>query len=384
MTPIDWLWILHPALMVVIAYPLLGVVLFLARRTRLRRLGHSQLPPGSGAEHTDLGRALVAAVVAITLLALVVVIGTKASLQGVPGGPGRLVQLLLVALGTGLALAALLRRRGALPRALFALLCWADLLALGSQPEVWRLSDDPFSPAFWQSHYWGCAGLTGLLLFTLAARACFDRPGLSALPWFRLQLPCTLRQGDTAVPVQLQAISEAGVELLLGAPFPVPPPMAPGQTLSGGALPFPLAATASPSSSEPFDASPAAPPSAVPPAASRSLAAPSPASSTQPQPLPPLQLDLASLGLTDLPLQSLRQRGRLLGARWGALSWDQRQALRRGLYSREGLWPQLAAPPEPLALAVVLQRLLFGCRPEGWFYRSLMPQNPPPAAGAGS
>jgi hypothetical protein len=38
MTPIDWLWILHPALMVVLAYPLLGAVLLLARRTRQRRL----------------------------------------------------------------------------------------------------------------------------------------------------------------------------------------------------------------------------------------------------------------------------------------------------------------------------------------------------------
>lgn len=231
------------------------------------------------------------------------------------------------------------------------------------------------------------AGLN-LLLIALALRACFDRPGLSALPWFRLQLPCTLRQGDTAVPVQLQAISEAGVELRLPAAFAVPPTTAPGPTVAGGTLPFSLAAAASPSSSELFDPSPAAPPSAVQPAASRSPAVPSPASSpassTQPQPLPPQQLDLASLGLTDLPLQSLRQQGRLLGARWGALSWDQRQALRRGLYSREGLWPQLAAPPEPLALAVVLQRLLFGCRPEGWFRRSLMPQNPPPAAGAGA
>ena len=44
------------------------------------------------------------------------------------------------------------------------------VLALGGQPEVWRLSDDPFSTAFWQSHYWGGAGLTGLLLFSLAAQ----------------------------------------------------------------------------------------------------------------------------------------------------------------------------------------------------------------------
>lgn len=184
MTPIDWLWILHPLLMVVIAYPLLGVVLFLARRTRLRRLGQSRLPAASGTEHTDLGRALAAAVVAITLLALVVVISTKAPLPAFAGGPARLSLLALVALGTALALAALLRVRAALLRAAFALLTWIGMLGLGSQPEVWRLSDDPLSPAFWQSHYWGGAGLIGLLLFSVAARAEIQR----SLRWRRLHL----------------------------------------------------------------------------------------------------------------------------------------------------------------------------------------------------
>jgi len=162
-TPIDWLWILHPLLMVVIAYPLLGIVLFLARRTRLRRLGQSRMPASSGAEHTDLGRALAAAVVAITLVALAVVIGTKAPLDAFPGGGGRLALLLVVALGTALALVSLLRVRAAALRGAFALLTWIGMLGLGSQPEVWRLSDDPFSPTFWQSHYWGGAGLIGLL-----------------------------------------------------------------------------------------------------------------------------------------------------------------------------------------------------------------------------
>jgi len=183
-TPIDWLWILHPLLMVVIAYPLLGIVLFLARLTRLRRLGHSLLPVSSGAEHTALGQALTAAVLAITLLALVVVIGTKAPLVQFPGGVGRLALLALVTAGTALALAALLRLRAAPYRAAFALLSWAGLLALGSQPEVWRLSDNPFSPGFWQSHYWGGAGLIGLLLFSLAARPEIQR----SLRWRRLHL----------------------------------------------------------------------------------------------------------------------------------------------------------------------------------------------------
>lgn len=183
-TPIDWLWILHPLLMVVIAYPLLGVVLFLARRTRLRRLGQSRLPVSSGAEHTDLGRALAVAVVAITLVALGVVITTKTPLAQFAGGPSRLALLALVAAGTTLALAALLRVRAAVLRGVLALLTWIGMLGLGSQPEVWRLSDDPFSPAFWQSHYWGGAGLIGLLLFSVAARPEIQR----SLRWRRLHV----------------------------------------------------------------------------------------------------------------------------------------------------------------------------------------------------
>ena len=33
-----------------------------------------------------------------------------------------------------------------------------------------RLSDDPLSPAFWQSHDWAGVAVTGLMLFSLAAR----------------------------------------------------------------------------------------------------------------------------------------------------------------------------------------------------------------------
>jgi len=183
-TTIDWLWILHPLLMVVIAYPLLGGVLLLARRTRRRRLGQSRLPASSGSEHSDLGRLLATAVLAISLVALLVVIGTARPLDQFSGGAARLALLLLVALGTALALAALLRLRGAAYRAVFALLCWIGMLGLGSQPEVWRLSDDPLSASFWQSHYWGGAGLIGLLLFSVAARPEIAR----SLRWRRLHV----------------------------------------------------------------------------------------------------------------------------------------------------------------------------------------------------
>lgn len=55
-------------------------------------------------------------------------------------------------------------------RLAFALITWAGVLGLGAQPEVWRLSDNPLTPAFWQSHYWAGVGVTGLMLFSLGAR----------------------------------------------------------------------------------------------------------------------------------------------------------------------------------------------------------------------
>jgi hypothetical protein len=58
----------------------------------------------------------------------------------------------------------------------------------------------------------------------------------------------------------------------------------------------------------------------------------------------------------------------------------QRQSLQAFLYSRPGAWPQLRAPFEPLALLVVLGRLLVSWRAETWFRRSLIKQSaaPPP------
>ena len=50
------------------------------------------------------------------------------------------------------------------------MITWIGVLTLGAQPEVWRLSDDPLSLAFWQSHYWAGVAVTGLMLFSLAAR----------------------------------------------------------------------------------------------------------------------------------------------------------------------------------------------------------------------
>ncbi|MEJ6658803.1 MAG: DUF4079 family protein, partial [Synechococcus sp. ChSW.bin.154] len=54
MAGVDWLWIMHPFLAVVVVYPLLGVVLLLEVQTRARRLQSNKLPVTVGRDHSDL------------------------------------------------------------------------------------------------------------------------------------------------------------------------------------------------------------------------------------------------------------------------------------------------------------------------------------------
>jgi hypothetical protein len=109
-------------------------------------------------------------VILLVLIALTVVIATKTPPADFSGGAGRAIQLSIVLLGTGASLVALWRSKAAALRLSFSLITWMGVLTLGAQPEVWRLSDDPLSPAFWQSHYWAGVAVTGLMLFALAAR----------------------------------------------------------------------------------------------------------------------------------------------------------------------------------------------------------------------
>jgi len=167
---IDWLWILHPFLAVVLIYPLIGVVLRLGVQTRQRRLGTARLPATTGSDHNDLGQWLALGVVLISLVALTVVIATDKPLNQFVGGPARLVELLLVLVGTVVCLFALWRSSSQAMRFSFAFITWAGVIGLGAQPEVFRLGDNPFKPEFWQSHYWAGVAVVGLMLFSLGAK----------------------------------------------------------------------------------------------------------------------------------------------------------------------------------------------------------------------
>ena len=196
MESIDWLWILHPALAVVLVYPLAGVVMHLGVQTRHRRVDDAKLPANVGRDHGDLGKWLATGIVALVLVGIAVPIVTKSfwpdpdpdSLQALAlllpvhgtdhtmaengGGPPDLrgLSLLLALAGTVVALVVLWRVQQRWQRILFALLTWGGILGLGAQPEVWHVSDDPRTVAFWTSHYWPGVALVGLMLFSMAIR----------------------------------------------------------------------------------------------------------------------------------------------------------------------------------------------------------------------
>ena len=172
MTAIDWLALAHPVLVILFIYPVVGATVRLGILVREQRLGITQQPAKVPAEHRDHGRWLSSAVVVAVLLALLYSFAScyVADPAAFSGGAPRLLQLLWAAAGSAVSLVALWWVRSPQGRAGFALLCWAGLLGLGSQPEIWRLSDNPLTGSFWGSHYWAGILLTGLLLATTAAR----------------------------------------------------------------------------------------------------------------------------------------------------------------------------------------------------------------------
>jgi len=170
MTALDWLALLHPALMILFVYPVVGATIRLGILVRERRLQINPLPPTVPVEHTDHGRWVTTGTVVAVLIAL---IWSFLERQGAglpfPGGNERLVRLLAFGGASLAACGALWRLRRPGRRAGAALVAWGGLLLLGLQPEIWRLADSPLQPAFWSSHFWSGWLLIGLLLFAMAA-----------------------------------------------------------------------------------------------------------------------------------------------------------------------------------------------------------------------
>jgi len=165
----DFLGILHPAIAIIFVFPLIGIVVNFAWKTRQRRLqilagNKSKIPPIVGSEHRQLGQWLTSAVVGLTLLGLSYPIGKNILTNQLwSKAPFQVIFILLIIAATIGSLASLYRAKQKVWRAVFATLTGAGLVILGCQDGVFRRTNE-----WYWSHYY--IGLTAamLMIFSLA------------------------------------------------------------------------------------------------------------------------------------------------------------------------------------------------------------------------
>jgi Protein of unknown function (DUF4079) len=169
MTFSDWLRLVHPLLAVVVIYPLLGVVIYFAWKTRQRRLEtksgvKSKISPQAGLEHVSIGRWLTGTATGVALLGLLhPIVKTIIKKQVWQAAPGQVIFILLMFAATIGSLLFLYRAQSANWRAIFATLTSAGLIILGSQDGVYRREAEWFF-----SHYYYGITVAILMIVSLA------------------------------------------------------------------------------------------------------------------------------------------------------------------------------------------------------------------------
>ncbi len=167
MTFSDWLRLIHPLLAVVVIYPLLGVVMYFAWKTRQRRLEtkagiKSKISPQAGLEHVSIGRWLTGTATGVALLGLLYpIVKTIIKQQVWQTAPGQVIFIVLMFAATIGSLLFLYRAQTANWRAIFATLTSGGLIILGSQDGVYRREAEWFF-----SHYY--YGITVAILMIVS------------------------------------------------------------------------------------------------------------------------------------------------------------------------------------------------------------------------
>lgn len=165
----DFLGIVHPALAVVIIFPLIGMVTRLAWQTRQRRLqvaeeGKSKVAPVVGQEHVQLGKWLSGSVVGISLIGLAYPLFTKMlKAEVLAKDPFRFYFIIAMFAATIASLIILYNARPKIWRAVFATLTGMGVMVLGFQPEIFRRNDE-----WYLSHFYFGMAVIMLMIFSLA------------------------------------------------------------------------------------------------------------------------------------------------------------------------------------------------------------------------
>jgi len=169
MAVIDITRLIHPAIAVVVVFPILGIVLNYAWQTRSRRLqvkaeGKSKTPPLAGPEHLRLGRWLTGAVVGVALLGLAHPIFKNILVNRVwQDSPFKVAWIVLMFAATIAALVCLYRASQRLWRGIFATLAGMGLVILGAQDGIFRRTNE-----WYISHYYFGITAALLMIFSLA------------------------------------------------------------------------------------------------------------------------------------------------------------------------------------------------------------------------
>jgi hypothetical protein len=192
LSPADWLLLLHPVLMILFVYPVVGATIRLGILARERRLKINPIAATVPVEHVDHGRWVTTGTMVAVLLAL------AANLVRNDGAVDPRPYLLPAAVALGGCLA-LWRVRLPAARATGALLSWGALALLVAQPPLWFRGVSPWE-RLWGNHALSGLLLTGLLLFAMAAAPEIRvRPG-----WRQLHTGAAFL---TALLLAVQAIS---------------------------------------------------------------------------------------------------------------------------------------------------------------------------------
>ncbi len=164
----DWFMLIHPTIAIVIVFPVLGIVLYQAWLTRIRRLAlkdgqKSSIPGNSGIEHVRIGRMLSASVVIVALIGLADPIFSKMLMNdALQKTPFRVISLALIVILTVFSLVFLDRATTKLWRGTFAILTGMGLGILGLQPEIYRRDFE-----WYASHYYLGMMAAMLMIFSL-------------------------------------------------------------------------------------------------------------------------------------------------------------------------------------------------------------------------
>ena len=163
LTPLQWLALVHPVLIILFVYPVIGATIRLGILARERRLEINPIAATVPVEHVDHGRWATAGLLVAVLFAL------SHALADVGVGFSSWVMAVLQATGVVVSFTALLRTRRLALRLLFSWSCWLFLLLITIQPSL--VSRRALAaPEVWQSHTWGGLLLIAFLLLTMACQ----------------------------------------------------------------------------------------------------------------------------------------------------------------------------------------------------------------------